>query len=53
LSGYGGLIELVLVFALVLGWGLWELRSVRRYNKARDDKSHDVAGEKSIGGVDH
>ena len=30
MSGYFGLIELVLVFALVLGWGVWELRSVRR-----------------------
>lgn len=25
-----GLIEMVLVFGLVIGWGWWELRSLRR-----------------------
>ena len=37
MGGYGGLIELVLVFALVLGWGVYELRSVRRDKKATTD----------------
>ncbi len=37
MEGKGGLIELVLVFGLVLGWGLLELMSLRRYKKrARD-----------------
>ena len=39
MSGYFGLIELILVFALVLGWGLYELRSVRR--DIRKDKATD------------
>ncbi len=30
LSGYYGLIELVLVFGIVLGLGVWQLYSVRR-----------------------
>ena len=39
MSGYFGLIELILVFAIVLGLGLYELRSVRRdIRKASDAK---------------
>ncbi len=43
MSGYYGLIELVLVFALVLGWGVYELRSVRRATReaARRDAGAD------------
>jgi hypothetical protein len=29
-SDFLGLVELALVFALVLGWGVWELVSLRR-----------------------
>ncbi len=39
MSGYFGLVELILVFAIVLGLGLYELRSVRRdIRKASDTK---------------
>ena len=44
MGGCGGLIELVLVFALVLGWGLYELRSVRRDKKV----ARDAAAEQRI-----
>lgn len=33
MGGKGGLIELVLVFALVFGWGVFELRRTRRDGK--------------------
>ena len=29
MSGWYGLIELILVFGLVLGWGFWELYKTR------------------------
>jgi hypothetical protein len=29
-SDFFGLVELVFVFAVVLGWGVWELVSLRR-----------------------
>ena len=31
MSGWYGLIELVLVFGLVLGWAFWELHKTRNY----------------------
>ena len=34
MSGYYGLIELLLVFGIVLGLGLWELRNLRRDSRA-------------------
>jgi len=37
------LIELVLVFGLVLGFGVWELRRVRRAQRA--DRTRDDADE--------
>ena len=38
MSGWFGLIELLLVFGLVLGWGLWELRGARRYKREQAAK---------------
>ena len=42
MSGWYGLIELVLVFGLVLGWALWELYTTRTYKappaKPQDDE---------------
>ena len=35
MEGMGGLIELVLVFAFVLGFAVLELMSLRRYKKRR------------------
>ena len=49
MGGYGGLVELALVFALVLGWGIYELRSVRRDSK----KAKDTGEAKSIANDDH
>ena len=37
MNGMGGLFELVIVFALVLGWGFVELRSVRRDKKRAEE----------------
>ena len=42
MSGWYGLIELVLVFGLVLGWGFWELYKTHNYKppvKPEDDGS--------------
>ncbi len=39
MSGYLGLVELVLVFALVLGAGVWELRKVRRDTRAAAERA--------------
>ena len=44
MSGYYGLIELVLVFGLVLGWGLYELRSVRRATREAAHKDAPAKG---------
>ena len=33
-----GLLELLLVFGLAIGFGLWQLRSLRRGNGASDRK---------------
>ena len=38
MGGKGGLIELVLVFAIVLGWGVLELRSTRLDQKKAEAK---------------
>ena len=35
MDGWGGLIELVLVFGLVLGFAVYELMSLRRYRKRK------------------
>lgn len=35
----GGLFELVIVFACVLGWGFVELRSVRRDTKKAEEQA--------------
>ena len=47
MDGMGGLIELVLVFAFVLGFAVLELRSLRRYKKrkaAEDASAAAVSG---------
>ena len=53
MRGYYGLIELLLVFAIVLGLGLWELRNVRRAtraaDKARDEATNPVVRRPSDG----
>ena len=46
MSNYLGLVELVLVFAFVLGAGVWELRKVRRDTRAADKKDADVNGDR-------
>lgn len=33
-----GLIELIHVFGLALGWGVWELWSVKRGRKGKDER---------------
>ena len=43
MSDYLGLVELLLVFAFVLGAGVWELRKVRRDTRAADKA--DVKGD--------
>lgn len=43
MGGWYGITELLLVFGLVLGWGLWELRSMRRYK--REQAERDGAGK--------
>lgn len=45
MEGMGGLIELVLVFAFVLGFAVLELMSLRRYKKRK-------AAEDTAGGPD-
>ncbi len=45
MSNYLGLVELVLVFAFVLGAGVWELRKVRRDTRAAE-KDADVNGDR-------
>ena len=45
MEGLGGLIELVLVFGFVLGLGLLELRSARRYKKRMADEGAGKAAE--------
>ena len=43
MDGMGGLIELVLVFAFVLGFAVLELRSLRRYKKRKAAEDADAA----------
>lgn len=33
MNGYYGFVEIILVFGLVLAWGLYEWRSARRYKR--------------------
>ncbi|MEZ5788350.1 MAG: hypothetical protein R3D62_18155 [Xanthobacteraceae bacterium] len=44
MEAYAGLIELVLVFSLLLGWGTWELFSLRRQRK-RNERRPDKVDE--------
>ena len=39
MSNYLGLVELLLVFAFVLGAGVWELRKVRRDTRAAAERA--------------
>jgi len=40
-----GLIELILVFGAVLGFGFWELYSLRKYKKQKErEESEDPKG---------
>lgn len=38
MNGYYGFVEIILVFGLVLGWGLYEWRDARRYRRDREKK---------------
>ena len=57
MSGYYGLIELILLFAIVLGLGFWELRNVRRATRqaaaqARGDAPSSVVRQETDG-IEH
>jgi hypothetical protein len=43
MEGMGGLVELVLVFAFVLGFAVLELMSLRRYKKRKAAEDADAA----------
>jgi hypothetical protein len=45
-SSYLILVELVLVLGAVLGWGVWELRSLRR-ERRRDEEARHAADASS------
>lgn len=47
MNGWGGLIELVLVFAFVLGWGVLELRGVRLDKRKADAAAKKAAADGS------
>ena len=42
MGGTGGLIELVLIFALVFGWGVFELRRTRRDGKKAEAEKNEA-----------
>ena len=48
MSGYGGLVELVIVFVFVLGWGLYELRSLKRDNAKAAEAAKAAANAKKV-----
>ena len=45
MNGWGGLIELILVFGAVLGWGVREIVGLRRYKEREARRSRAEEGE--------
>ena len=41
MNGAYGFVEIILVFGLVLAWGLYEWRSARRYKRDLEKKRRD------------
>ena len=52
MSGYYGLIELILVFAIVLGLGIWQLISVRRDARRAGDEARTSAVCRKLDGIE-